>query len=119
MEVLSGDDDRPPEASALFPPADRSLTATDLFPDYVTLSRDFLFQCPKENPYIYECETGGRMAKDESRQTCLSPGEDGSPGRSDFENRSYLPVAEPADTSGFKTAAVAVPGNLYSNLPCS
>lgn len=133
VEVLSEDEDKPPEASALLLLLDRSLTGrqpldggpgTEVFPDYVTLNRDVLFQCPKENPYIYECETGvdgegGRMAKAASCHTCLSPGEDGPPGRSDFENRSYLPVAEPADTSDFKTAAGEVSGNLYSNLPCS
>lgn len=133
MEVLSEDEDKPPEASALLLPLDRSLTGrhqldgspgTEVFPDYVTLSRALLFQHPKENPYIYECETGvdgegGGMAKAESCQTCLSPGEDGSPSRSDFVNRSYLPLAEPADTSDFKNAAGEVSGNLYSNLPCS
>lgn len=134
MEVLSEDDDKPPEASALLLlPAARSLTGreqldgspgTEVFPDYVTLSRDVLLQCPKENQYIYECETGVagegvRMAKDETRQPCLSPCAEGSPGRSDFENRSYLPLAEPADTADSKSAAGEVPGNLYSNLPCS
>lgn len=133
VEVLSEDDDRPPEASALLLPADRSLAGreqldgspgTEVFPDYVTLSRDFLSQCPKENQYIYERETGVagegvRMAKDETRQSCLSPCADGSPGRCDFENRTYLPLAEPADTSDSKKAAGEVPGNLYSNLPCS
>lgn len=133
VEVLSEDDEKPLEASALLLPADRSLTGreqldgspgTDVFPDYVTLSRDSLFQCPKENQYVYECEAGvdgegGRMAKDEACQTCLSPRAGGSPGRSDFVNRSYLPLAEPADTSDSKNAAGEVPGNLYSNLPCS
>lgn len=131
--VKDEDEDKPPEVSALLPPADRSLTGrqqldgstgTEVFPDYVTLSRDFLLQCPKENPYVYECEMGvdgegARMAKAESCQTCPSPGEDVSPGRSDFVNCSYLPVAEPADTSDFKNAAGEVSGNIYSNLPCS
>lgn len=115
VEVLSEDEDKPPEASVLLLlPVDRRPTGrqqldgspgTDGFPDYVTLSTDFLIQSPKENPYIYECETGGRMAKAES---CRE--------RSDFVNRSYVPVAEPADTSDFKSAAGEVSGNLYSNL---
>lgn len=113
VEVLSEDEDQPPEASALFQP---EAPGNEVFPDYVTLSTDFLLQCSRENAYIYECETGGGMAEDER---CPSPGDDGSPGRSHFVNRSYLPVAEPADTSDSKKTAVAVSGNLYSNSPCS
>lgn len=133
-EVLGLEEEPPPlEASALLlsPVGSRSSReqvdgscGTEVFPDYVTLSKDFLFQFPKENTYICERETGigedgGQTVKDESCQTRLSSCADSTPPSSDFLNRSYLPLAEPADRFDWKNAAGKVPGNLYSNLPCS
>lgn len=133
VEVLTEDEvsglEKPPptpEASAplLSPEGSRSSgeqvdgsCGTKGFPDYVTLSKDFLFQLPKENTYICECEAGigedgCQTLKDESCADSTTPG-------SDFLNRSYLPLAEPADRFDWKNAAGKVPGNLYSNLPCS
>lgn len=132
-DEVSGLERPPPEATAplLSPEGSRSSRervdgscGTDVFPDYVALSKDFLFQLPKENTYVCECEAGviedgGQTVKDESRQTRLSSCADSAPPSSDFLNRSYLPLAEPADRFGWKNAAGKVPGNLYSNLPCS
>lgn len=132
-DEVSGFEKSPAEACAplLSPEGSRSgreqadgSCAAEVFPDYVTLSKDFLFQFPKENTYVCECETGigeaeGQTAKDESCQTRLSSCADSTPPGSDFLNRSYLPLAEPADRFDWKKAAGKVPGNLYSNLPCS
>lgn len=138
VEVLTEDEvlglgKPPPEAAAPLLSPEGSRTSrersdgscgTKVFPDYVTLSKDFLFQFPKENAYVCECETGivedgGQTVEEESCQTHLSSCADSTPPSSDFLNRSYLPLAEPADRFDWKNAAGKVPGNLYSNLPCS
>lgn len=138
VEVLTEDEvlgleKPPPEAAAPLLSPEGSCSSgeqvdgscgTEVFPDYVTLSKDFLFQIPKENTYVCECETGivkdrGQTVKDESCQTRLSSCADSTPPSSDFLNHSYLPLAEPADRFDWKNAAGKVPGNLYSNLPCN
>lgn len=96
---------------------------SEVFPDYVTLSKDIAIHCPKENTYVYEyktsmCEKEGLAAKDEFFQTCLSSCIDGSVytplcSRNDFLNHSYIPQLSCKVTEGSGS------GNLYTNLPCS
>lgn len=96
---------------------------SEVFPDYVTLSKDSAIHCPKENTYVYEYETSTyekevRTAKDEFFQTCLSSCIDGSVCTplclgNDFLNHSYVPQLNCKVTEG------RGPGNLYTNLPCS
>lgn len=138
VEVLTDDEvlgleKPPPEATVpILSPAESCSSregvdgscGTEVFPNYVTLSKDFLSQFLKENTYVCECETciledGGQTVKDESCQTHLSSCTDSTPPSSDFLNHSYLPLAEPADRFDWKNAAGKVSGNLYSNLPCS
>lgn len=112
VEVLSEHGDKPLEASApRLPSVDQEQQldgspATQVFPDYVTLSRDVHFGWPTENRYIDQCETpavgGDEPASSEA-----------------FDNRCYLLVAQPADSAHDRSAAGDLPGNLYSNLPCS
>lgn len=113
------DEEKPLQAPAFLPPADPR-PGTEVSPDYVTLSGDVSPQCSRENPYICERERGvdGRTAKDPGHQWRGSPSADGGPlARTDFVNGSYLPLAEPVDTS--RSASAPGPGNLYSNLPRS
>ncbi|XP_073333296.1 thrombopoietin receptor [Pagrus major] len=102
---------------------------TAVFPDYVTLNKDSVILCPKGNKYVVEHEKSvyekeAPAVKNELFQTCNSSCTDGSvctkPGLgTDFLNHSYLPLAEPADRVHCKVIAARVPGNLYTNLPCS
>lgn len=101
---------------------------TEVFPDYVTLNKDSVVLCTKGNKYVVEYETsvGEKEApavKNELFQTCNSSCADGSvctkPCCTDFLNHSYLLLAEPADGVHCKVIATRVPGNLYTNLPCS
>lgn len=101
---------------------------TEVFPDYVTLNKDSVVLCPKGNKYVVEyetsvCEKEAPAVKNELFQTCNSSCADGSvctkPCCTDFLNHSYLLLAEPADGVHCKVIATRVPGNLYTNLPCS
>lgn len=139
VEIMSEDEvlglGRPSEISTQLLSPERSFSGreqvdgspgSDVFPDYVTLSKDIVIHCPKENMYVYEYETSmyekeGPTVKDELFQTCLPSCIDGSvcTPLNEFSNHSYLPLAEPEDRFKCKFTAVRGPGNFYSNLPCS
>ncbi|KAM7388149.1 hypothetical protein PAMP_024347 [Pampus punctatissimus] len=99
-------------------------TRPETFPDYVTLNRDSVILFPKGNKYVYEqvgekreSEVSGELLQTHHCtdmsvyvQPCLP---------SDFLNHSYLPLAEPADKFNRMIIAARVPGNLYTNFPCS
>lgn len=99
---------------------------TEIFPDYVTLSKDSTIICPKGNKYVYEQvgEKGEPAMGDKLLQTCSCSCIDSSVCVApclctDYLNQSYLPLAETADRSYCKVSAQRGPGNLYANVPCS
>ncbi|XP_045905315.1 thrombopoietin receptor isoform X2 [Micropterus dolomieu] len=98
---------------------------TEVFPDYVTLSKDSVIVCPNGN-YVYKQvgEKEGPEVRNELLQTCHSSCTNGSVYTplclgTDFLNHSYFPLAEPADKFNCKVTAARRPGNLYTNFPSS
>ncbi|KAK5869596.1 hypothetical protein PBY51_024301 [Eleginops maclovinus] len=91
------------------------IEGTGVFSDYVTLNKDSVILCPKGNKYVYE-EVGPKESPVVSDE--LFPGSLTASLGSDFLNRSYLPLAESADTSHCKVTDARWPGNLYTNFPC-
>ncbi|XP_036969363.1 thrombopoietin receptor [Acanthopagrus latus] len=117
-----------PEGSFLCREQADGSPGTEVFPDYVTLNKDSVILCPKGNKYFVEyeismCEKEAPAVKNELLQSCNSSCADGSvctkPCCTDFLNHSYLLLAEPAGGVHCKVTAMRVPGNLYTNLPCS
>lgn len=99
---------------------------TQVFPDYVTLSKDSVINCPKGNQYMY-AKVGDKAVPgvgDGLLQTCHCSCADGSVcvppclGK-DFLNHTYVPLLEAADKFDYRVSPARGPGNLYTNLPIS
>ncbi|XP_035504680.2 thrombopoietin receptor [Scophthalmus maximus] len=126
---LSGLTEQPEEPTRLLLPPEGPFPSggqaegdpgTDVFPDYVTLSKGRVILCPKRNNNTYET-VGERV---EGLPTCRCSCADGSVcvppcSASDFQNYSYEPLAEAADRFDRRVTPAREPGNLYTNLPCS
>lgn len=135
VEIMSEDEvsgpGNPTEESTQLISPEGSLSSgeqveTQVFPDYVTLSKDSVINCPKGNKYIYE-KVGEKAAPgmgDSFLQTCQCTCTEGSVcvppclGK-DFLNHTYVPLAEAADKFDYRVTPARGPGNLYTNLPSS
>ncbi|KAK7889899.1 hypothetical protein WMY93_025459 [Mugilogobius chulae] len=91
---------------------------TELYPDYVALSRNNIILCSKENSYIYEDNkdvTAEIQLISPQSSECSLTCED-CLGVSDFLNHSYLFLE--SDTLDSKEKEQRGHGNIYTNMPC-
>ncbi|KAG7242323.1 hypothetical protein INR49_023999 [Caranx melampygus] len=135
VEIMSEDEvsglGKPSEESTQLISPEGSLSSgeqveTQVFPDYVTLSKDSVINCPEENKNMYE-KVGEKAAPGMGGglpQTCQCSCTKGSVcvppcfGK-DFLNHTYVPLAEAADRFDYRVTPARGPGNLYTNLPSS
>ncbi|XP_061594977.1 thrombopoietin receptor [Cololabis saira] len=94
-------------------------SATDIFPDYVTLNKDTVIVCLGGNSYVCELveEDGKPPVEKELLQTCSCSSFINPYLGNEIVNQSYLVMAEPADRKRCEICDDRRLGNTYTNLP--